>query len=111
VGATRFDQVFGLWEEGHRRVAELEGPDRRAAERVVDELVYELRRRIGPSFTANELAGYYLNESGDWWFAIAVRVAPWNPAAWDMATVLGSAYARFVRSAADWGGGRRLELD
>jgi hypothetical protein len=75
-------------------------------ERVVEELVLELRRRVGSRFTVSELAREYLAGT-DWAFDIAVRTAPEDPDAWDQATVVGAAFARFVRRASDYGGGRR----
>ena len=98
----RFDQVFGLWQEGEGRLDEAEPADRPAMERVVDELVVELRRRLGGPFTTDELARLYGHEGTDWAFAIATRVAPANPAAWDMPAVVGAAFARYAREAADY---------
>lgn len=98
----RFDDVFGLWQEGERRLAGADPTDRRALDRVVDELVPELRRRLGGPFTTEELARLYGREGTDWAFAIAIRVAPGNPAAWDMPTVVGAAFARYVREASDF---------
>jgi hypothetical protein len=107
--ATDFDLAIGLWEDGRKRVAEAEPAERRVLERVVDEIYLELRRRLGGKFTTDELARYYLSEGTDWCFEIAYRVAPSSPEAWDVATVAGAAFARYVRSAADYGGGVRLE--
>jgi hypothetical protein len=107
--ATDFDLVIGLWEDGRKRVAEAEPAERRVLERVVDEIYFELRRRLGGKFTTDELARYYLSEGTDWCFEIAYTVAPSSPEAWDVATVAGAAFARYVRSAADYGGGVRLE--
>lgn len=98
----RFDEVFGLWQEGERRLAAAEPSDRPALERVVNELVFELRRRLGGPFTADELARFYAREGTDWAFGIATRLAPANPAAWDMPTVAGAAFARYAREAGDY---------
>src|SRR5579875_2373439 len=102
-----FEQVLGLWQEGERRLRAADPDERPALERVVEALVDELRRRVGPSFTAQELARLYVQEGTDWCFAVAMRAAPDTPAAWDLATVAGAAFARYVRSASDFGGGRR----
>jgi hypothetical protein len=104
----RFEEAIGLWREGQRRLVQAEPRDRPALERVTDALVEELRRRLGGPFTAEELAGLYSREGTDWAFDIATRVAPGNPAAWDMATVVGAAFARYVREASDYAGGRRI---
>jgi hypothetical protein len=98
----RFDDVFGLWQEGERRLAAAEPGDRPALERVVDELVVELRRRLGGPFTTDELARLYAAEGTDWAFSVATRVAPGNPAAWDMPTAAGAAFARYAREASDY---------
>ncbi len=98
----RFEDAFGLWQEGERRLRAADPGDRPALDRVVDELVLELRRRLGGPFTTDELTRLYLGESSDWAFAVATRVAPGNPAAWDMPVVLGSAFARYAREASDY---------
>lgn len=103
-----FEALSGLWQEGLRRLAQAEPQDRPALERVVEALVDQLRRRLGGPFTVQELAALYERDGTDWAFDIATRVAPNNPAAWDMTTVVGAAFARYVRSASDYAGGRRL---
>jgi hypothetical protein len=108
VGALRFDDVIGLWREGQRRLAQADPAVRPALDRVTDALVDELRRRVGSMFTTDELARYYLDEGIDWCFDIAVRVAPGNPEAWDLTTVAGAAFARYVRGASDYAGGARV---
>ena len=105
---VRFDEVIGLWREGQRRLAHADPADRPALERVTDEIVSALRRRLGGTFTTDELARYYLEEGTDWCFDIAVRVAPGNPTAWDLTTVAGAAFARYVREASDYAGGARI---
>ncbi|MCL2419555.1 MAG: hypothetical protein FWD04_09700 [Conexibacteraceae bacterium] len=110
--ASDFDLLMGLWEDGQRRVAAAEGAEGRALERVVAEIVLDLRRRLGGKFTTDELAEYYLREGTDWCFQIAYSTAPGSPEAWDVGTVAGAAFARYVRRAVDWGGGvRREQLD
>lgn len=104
---TTFDQIVGLWEHGQRRLRESDPADRVAQERVIDELVTELRRRVGGTFSTEELAHYYLEHGTDWCFEIALHTAPGVPAAWDMDTVAGTAFARYVRAARDYGGGLR----
>ena len=98
----RFEDAFVLWQDGERRLAAADPDDRPALERVVDELVLELRRRLGGPFTTDELARLYAREGTDWAFAVATRVAPGNPAAWDMPTVAGAAFARYAREAIDY---------
>ncbi len=101
------ESLIGLWHEGERRLARAEPGERPAMERVRDAIVTELQRRLGGAFTTDELTRLYLEQGTDWCFGIATRVAPTQPAAWDMTTVAGAAFARYVRAASDYAGGRR----
>ncbi len=101
--------MIDLWHEGERRLRAADPAERPRLERVRDEIVLELRRRLGGPFTTDELAALYLEQGTDWCFQIAVRVAPDEPAAWDLTTVAGAAFARYVREASDYAGGRRRE--
>ncbi len=103
-----FDQLIGLWEEGVRRLARADPAERPALERVTDAIVVALRRRLGGPFTTGELAQLYLTGGTDWCFEIATHVAPGTPAAWDMTTVAGAAFARYAREATDFKVGRRV---
>jgi hypothetical protein len=107
-GSVRYEDLIGLWQEGQRRLAETtDGRERVAMERVVDALVMHLRRRLGGPFTVDELAGLYVDQGTDWTFDVAVQVAPSTPAAWDLTTVAGTAFARYAREAVDYTTGRR----
>jgi hypothetical protein len=106
-GPVSYDTLIGLWQEGQRRLATADPADRPAMERVVDELVMQLRRRLGGPFTVNELARLYAEQGTDWCFDVAVRAAPNHPAAWDLTTVTGAAFARYAREAIDYTTGRR----
>jgi hypothetical protein len=106
---VRFEQLIGLWEDGQRRLALAEPQERSALERVVDEIVLELRRRLGGPFTVQELAALYIEQGTDWCFQIATRVAPLTPSAWDVTTVAGAAFARYAREAIDYAVGRRIQ--
>jgi hypothetical protein len=103
---SEFDHLIVLWEDGQRRIDEMEPRERRPVEAVVTEVLFELRRRLGGRFTTSELADYYLNEGTDWCFQIAYTTAPGSPEAWDMGTIAGAAFARYSHQAADYGGGR-----
>ncbi len=98
------EELIWLWQEGQRRLALAEGRERAGLQRVTDELVLELRRRLGGPFTVWELTRLYREEGTDWCFALATRVAPDEPAAWDLTTVAGAAFARYVREASDYRG-------
>jgi hypothetical protein len=106
-GPIRYETLIGLWQEGQRRLDRSEPADRAAMDRVVDELVVQLRRRLGGPFTVQELAELYVEQGTDWCFDIAVRVAPNRPTAWDIPTVAGAAFARYAREAIDYTTGRR----
>jgi hypothetical protein len=106
-----FDQLIGLWLEGRRRLQRADPAERAVLERVVAEIVLELRRRLGGPFTSEELAALFTEQGTDWVFGIATRVAPRNPEAWDMTTVAGAAFAGYAREASDYGGGRRKADD
>lgn len=109
--SLRFEEVIGLWREGERRLSAAAPSDWPALARVTDAIVVELRRRLGGTFTAQELADLYAQQGTDWCFDIATRVAPNDPAAWDMTTVANAAFARYLREASDYAGGRRILSD
>ena len=98
----QFDDVFGLWLDGERRLRQADPSDRPAMDRTIDLMVDELRRRLGGPFTVDELAAMYGGQGTDWAFELATRAAPSNPAAWDMPTVAGAAFARYAREAIDY---------
>ena len=108
MAVLRFDDVIGLWREGQRRLAQADPTVRPALERVIDAVVDELRRRVGGTFTTEELARFYGEAGTDWIFDLAVRAAPGTPEAWDLATVDGAAFARYLREASDYAGGARI---
>jgi hypothetical protein len=94
------------WEEGSRALAEITDPkERRMADRVVSAIRLELRRRIGPTFTAAELADLY-GEGTDWAQQIALDVAP--AAGDDAQSLADAAFWQYLRGAGDFAGGRTL---
>jgi len=93
------------WEEGHRELQALSDPrERRLADRVVDAVREELRRRIGPTFTAAELAELY-GRGTDWCQQIAIDVAP---SVADPQTLADAAFWLYLRNAGDFAGGKQL---
>jgi hypothetical protein len=105
-----FDSALAQWQEGLRRLAEAPEDERRMLERVTTAVEAELRRRLGGAFTTDELADLY-DGGTDWVTDLAVSVAPDNPYAWDVRTVGDAAFGRYLRSATDYAGGRRLLRD
>jgi hypothetical protein len=101
-----FETALYQWQQGERRLNTSPPEHTRTLERVVEALVSELRRRLGGRFTAQELVDLY--ETGtSWSLQVAMRVAPEAPWAWDAAVVVDAAFARYLRQAADFAGGRR----
>jgi hypothetical protein len=90
------------WAEGERRLAEYEGTAARRAivELVVREIVDELYRRVGATFTLDELAEEYAGASA-WCLDTAQQVTDLN-AAHDLSIVQDAAFARFAREAIDY---------
>jgi hypothetical protein len=105
-----FDNALAQWQDGLRRLAEAPPEERRALERVTRAIEEELRRRLGGAFTSDELVALY-DEGTGWTTDLAVSVAPEEPYAWDVRTVADAAFARYLRSATDFAGGRRVPLD
>jgi hypothetical protein len=93
------------WEEGGRYLAAVPDADRRAVERVEEQIVDELRRRLGGPFSVDELVELY-RDGTDWCLQLAYTVAPEVPAAWD-SRVADAAFLRYAREAHDFAGGRR----
>jgi hypothetical protein len=105
-----FDSALAQWQEGLRRLAEAPEDERRMLERVTTAVEAELRRRLGGAYTTDELADLY-DGGTDWVTDLAVSVAPEDPYAWDVRTVGDAAFGRYLRSATDYAGGRRLLRD
>jgi uncharacterized phage protein gp47/JayE len=92
------------WEEGARELAAIDDPRRRRlADRVVSAIRVELRRRIGPTFSSDQLAALY-GEGTDWAQQIAIDVAP--GAADDAQLLADAAFWIYLRGAGDYSGGR-----
>jgi hypothetical protein len=94
------------WQDGERRLAEAPAAQRATLERVARRIEAELRRRLGGAFTVEELADLYDRGTG-WCTDIAVAAAPDEPYAWDARIVADAAFARYLRAASDFAGGRR----
>lgn len=102
-----YDTAIDQWSAGERRLAAAPAAERPALERVTRAIEAELRRRLGGAFTADELADLYDAGTG-WCSDIALSVAPEEPEAWDLRVVADAAFARYLRGALDFAGGRRL---
>jgi hypothetical protein len=101
-----FENANYQWQQGERRLRAAPPERRRAMERVTDALVAELRRRLGGRFSSDELVALY-ERGTPWCLQVAMNVAPDEPSAWDSAVVVDAAFARYLREATDYAGGRR----
>jgi hypothetical protein len=79
------------WEQGARRLREA---DTREANRRVGRVQDELRRRLGSTFTAEELAEFYGGGTG--WADEASGMESW---------IVDAAFHRYLREAKDYAGG------
>jgi hypothetical protein len=102
-----FDSAIHQWRRGERRLAQAPPERARLLGRVTDVLVAELRRRLGGRFRAEELAELY-DKGTAWCLQLAMDTAPEDPWAWDSGVVVDAAFARYVREAVDYAGGRRI---
>jgi hypothetical protein len=101
-----FENANYQWQQGERRLRQAPREQVALLERVTDALVAELRRRLGGRFSADELAQLY-DEGTAWCQQVALKVAPEAPWAWEAGVVIDAAFARYLREAADFAGGRR----
>ena len=102
-----FETAIQQWRLGERLFDDVPPEQLPALHRVEDAVLAELRRRLGGAFTVDELVTLY-EQGTSWCLDLAARVAPRAPWSWD-ARVADAAFARYVRTAVDYAGGRRLE--
>jgi hypothetical protein len=102
-----YETAMGQWRDGELRLARAPQAERIALERVTERIVAELRRRLGSAFMIDELVELYERQGTGWTLDLAVATAPSAPWAWEARTVADAAFARYVREAADYAGGRR----
>ena len=94
------------WEEGWRALQAVgDSRERRRADRVVGAVQDELRRRIGPTFRAAELAELY-GRGTDWCLQVAMDAAPGIES--DPRSLADAAFWLYLRGATDFAGGRQL---
>jgi hypothetical protein len=95
------------WEDGRRVLDGLrdDPAERRRADRVVAAVEEELRRRIGPTFRAIELAELYA-EGADPYIKVAQDSAPGLET--DPQSLVDAAFWHYLRRAGDFAGGREL---
>jgi predicted 2-oxoglutarate/Fe(II)-dependent dioxygenase YbiX len=105
-----FQNAIYQWRDGERRLRDVPAHRRRAHERVVERVVADLRRRLGGRFRAEELVALY-DEGTTWVIEIATSTAPDDPDAWDPRIAADAAFARYLREASDFAGGRLVLED
>lgn len=101
------ESAIGQWLRGERRLAQAPPERARTLQRITDEIVAELRRRLGGRFSAQELSELYA-QGTSWCLQLAVQSAPDDAWAWDSAVVVDAAFGRYLREAADYAGGRLI---
>jgi hypothetical protein len=107
---SSFDLAYQQWRAGDDLLGRVEGAKRIAVDRVCEVLLAELRRRLGGTFTTDELVELY-DRGTSWCLDMAVATAPGAPWAWDERIVADATFYRYVREAQDFAGGRRIELE
>jgi hypothetical protein len=105
--AYSLENALFQWEEGWRVLQGLgdDPAERRQADRVIGALDDELRRRIGPTFQAGELAELYAGGT-DWGVRVALEAAPGLQT--DPQSLVDAAFWHYLRRAGDFAGGRQL---
>ena len=105
--AYPLDNALFQWEEGAGRLREMDADPRTArnARRAVEAIRDELRRRIGPTFSSQELADLY-GRGTDWCLEAARRAAPMAAVDLDPQAIVDGAFFLYLRGAADYSGGR-----
>ena len=93
------------WDDAIRRVADTQGDQRRYRElsTLVDAVLDELRRRVGQTYSLDDLAAAY-SGAEDWVREIVVRETPPRARAGvrDTALVQDAAFGRYARGATDY---------
>jgi hypothetical protein len=101
-----FDTALDQWNSGLRRLEQAPADEQPVLERVTRRVQQELRRRLGGQFTSDELVELYDQGTG-WVSDVAYGAAPDDPGAWDVRVVGDAAFARYLREATDFAGGRK----
>jgi hypothetical protein len=83
------------WQDGDRRLRETQDGQRRRLERRLELILDELRRRLGSTFTLEELADFY--GEGTPWADEYAATDGW---------LVDAAFNRYAREAKNYAGGR-----
>jgi hypothetical protein len=101
-----FENAIYQWQQGERRLRDAPPERRPVLDRVIDAIVSELRRRLGGRFSSQELVELYGHGTA-WCLQVAMKTAPDDPWAWEAGLIADAAFARYLREASDYAGGRR----
>jgi hypothetical protein len=94
------------WDEGERRLRQADPALAGLHDQVVWMVVDALRKRIGSTFSLEQLAAMY-NDGTDW----AYDLATLRGAETDASAVVDAAFARYAREAWNFSGGRYVPED
>jgi hypothetical protein len=94
------------WEEGFRRLeaARSDPSLYRALGRAVVTAEDELRKRLGSTFSVEELVAVY-REDPEWGLEVLIDSLPDDNRVWDSSTVMDAAFYLYMREASDFAGG------
>jgi hypothetical protein len=107
---SNFDSAIQQWREGERRFSQAPAERSVLLQRITDTLVVELRKRLGGRFSTEELVELYGRDTS-WCLQLAMDIAPDDPWAWDSRVVVDAAFARYLREAVDFAGGRLIPAE
>jgi len=94
------------WEAGIDRLRSLERDGSLRGDQVTVPVREELRRRLGATFTAADLADLY-GAGTDW----APQLPGVDPSQSDLQDLIDAAFWLHLQAAGDFAGGRRIQLD
>jgi len=104
--AYSFENAFFNWEAGIDRLRELESSGQLRGDDVTVPVREELRRRLGATFTASDLADLY-GTGTDW----ALMLPGVDPGMSDVQDLIDAAFWLHLQAASDYAGGRIVVLD
>lgn len=106
-GSYPLDNALFSWESGAEHLRKLEDAGRGpAALEVVESVRDGLRRRLGATFTAADLAGLY-GAGTDW----ARELPGVDPGRGDVQELVDAAFWLHLQAARDFAGGRRIDVE
>lgn len=105
-GRYPLENAIFQWESGIAHLRGLDRADARRADRSIEAVRNELRRQVGATFAAAELAAFY-GRGTDW----AGQLAGVDPARSDFQLLVDAAFWQQLQVASDFAGGRLIEVE